>query len=55
MAKKPRQTPPEDSIYIFRASITLRNGKKIFARQYGLNAFRIRVKPDNDNGSSPKS
>jgi|GEM_PF-3398034 len=32
--------------YIYRASIRLRNGKRIFARQYGLKAFRIKVKRD---------
>lgn len=30
--------------YIFRASIRLRNGKRIYAWQYGLTAFRIRVR-----------
>jgi hypothetical protein len=32
--------------YIFRASITLKNGKILFARDCGLKAFRIRVKKD---------
>lgn len=30
--------------YIFCASIRLRNGKRIFAWQYGLKAFKIKVK-----------
>jgi len=30
--------------YIFVASIRLRNGKRIFAYQYGLKAFRIKVR-----------
>ena len=30
--------------YIFVASITLRNGKKIYASSYGKRAFRILVK-----------
>lgn len=30
--------------YIYRASIRLRNGKRIYAWQYGLRAFRIRVR-----------
>lgn len=35
----------EDGIrYIYVAFITLRNGKRIYARQYGLKAFRIAVK-----------
>ena len=29
--------------YIYTASITLRNGKKIYARSYGKKAFRIPV------------
>lgn len=32
--------------YIYRASIRLRNGKRIYAWQYGLKAFRIRLKHD---------
>ena len=30
--------------YIYRSSIRLRNGKRIFAWQYGKKAFRIKVK-----------
>lgn len=30
--------------YIYRASIRLRNGRRIFASHYGLKAFRIRIK-----------
>jgi len=30
--------------YIFVASIRLRSGKRIYAAQYGLKAFRIRVR-----------
>jgi hypothetical protein len=29
---------------VFTAYITLKNGKRIYAWQYGLKAFRIRVK-----------
>ena len=29
---------------IFVKYITLRNGKRIYAAHYGLNAFRIRIK-----------
>lgn len=33
--------------HIYRASIRLPNGKRIYAWQYGLKAFRIKVKdPD---------
>jgi len=34
----------EETRYIYRASIRLRNGTRIFAWQYGLKAFRIRLK-----------
>ena len=34
----------EDVKYIYVAFITLRNGKRIYARQYGHKAFRIAVK-----------
>ena len=34
----------EDVHYIYRASIRLRNGKRIYAWQYGLKAFRLRIK-----------
>lgn len=37
--------------YIYVASIRLRNGKRIFAAQYGLKAFRIKVRVDK---SQPK-
>lgn len=30
--------------YIYRPYITLKNGKRIFAWQYGKKAFKIRVK-----------
>ncbi len=30
--------------YIFRASITLKDGTKIYAKDYGLKAFKIRIK-----------
>lgn len=37
-----------DSIeYIYTAYITLKNGKKIYASQYGLKAFQIPVKSKN--------
>ena len=34
----------EDKEYIYVAYITLRNGQRIYAKQYGLKAFRILVK-----------
>jgi hypothetical protein len=37
----------EKYTYIFRASIRLCNGKRIYAHQFGLKAFKIKVKnPD---------
>jgi hypothetical protein len=36
----------EGFTYIYRASIRLKNGKRIFAYQFGLKAFRIRVRKD---------
>lgn len=41
------QERPTDQM-IFRAFITLRNGKRLYARQVGLKAFPIRVKSDKD-------
>ena len=32
--------------YIYRPSIRLRNGKRIFAWQYGLKAFKIKLRHD---------
>ena len=34
----------EDQEYIYVAYITLRNGQRIYAKQYGLKAFRIPAK-----------
>ena len=34
----------EDVEYVFTKSIRLRNGKRIYAWQYGLQAFRIKVR-----------
>lgn len=36
--------PDESEQTIFTKSIRLRNGKRIYAHQYGLQAFRIRVR-----------
>lgn len=35
--------------YIYRASILLPNGTRIYAKQFGKRAFKIPVSPDNDN------
>lgn len=34
----------DDTHYIYRASIRLQNGRRIYAWKYGLKAFRIRVR-----------
>jgi hypothetical protein len=34
----------DDETVIFTRYITLRNGKRIFASAYGLDAFRIKVR-----------
>jgi hypothetical protein len=34
----------DETRYLYRASIRLRDGRRIFAWQYGLTAFRIRLK-----------
>ncbi len=36
----------ENQQYIYRSSIKLRNGKIIFAKQYGKSAFKIPVRCD---------
>ena len=39
--------------FIYRASIRLRNGTRIFAWQYGLKAFRIKITGDVDQPRLP--
>lgn len=36
----------DETRYIYRSSIRLRNGTRIYAWQYGLKAFRIKVTGD---------
>jgi hypothetical protein len=36
----------QETRFIYRASIRLRNGTRIYAWQYGLKAFRIKVTGD---------
>lgn len=40
----------EGENYIYRASITLPDGSRIYARQFGKRAFKIPVSPTNDDG-----
>lgn len=41
-----KEKPPPGYEYIFTKYITLRNGKRIYASQRGLKAFRIKVRKD---------
>jgi|GEM_PF-6685087 len=50
MAKKDKTSPKKGKDFIFRTSITLPNGKVIYAKQYGIRAFPIPVSANNDNG-----
>ena len=36
---------PNDEQVIYRSSIRLKNGRRIFAKHYGKEAFRIVIKP----------
>ena len=38
-------------MYIYTAYITLKNGHRIYASQYGLKAFKIWVDPEKNNPS----
>ena len=44
-----RETHNNAVEYIYTAFITLKNGKRIYASQYGLKAFCIPVKLENNN------
>jgi hypothetical protein len=44
MAKDEKPKP----VIIFRAYITLKNGKRLYAHQVGLKAFPIRVTPKHE-------
>jgi len=50
MAKVDKPPPARKGDFIFRTSITLPNGKVIYAKQYGIRAFPIPVSANNDNG-----
>ena len=34
---------PSDVVVIFRSSIRLKNGRTVYASQYGLKAFRLEI------------
>jgi len=36
--------PVKEGVVIFRPFITLKNGKRLYAWQYGLKAFMIRIR-----------
>lgn len=46
MSKTEGNTPPNQGGYIIRPYITLRNGKRIFAANYGKKGFVIPINPD---------
>lgn len=37
-------TPEDDGMYVYRAFITLKNGRRLYARDYGKKAWRIPVR-----------
>mgnify|MGYP001052180577 CR=1 FL=1 len=39
--------------YVYRASIRLRNGRRIYAWQYGLKAFRLKLRTPSDQPRLP--
>lgn len=39
---------PDGYKIVFRASITLKNGKKLFAKQFGIKGFPILVPADSE-------
>lgn len=41
-----------NAMYIFRASITTKDGTKIYAKTYGKRAFRIWIGPGPEPGKS---
>jgi hypothetical protein len=55
MATASEKPPDRSTVFIYRASIKLPSGKVIYARSYGLKAFRIPVKADNDNDNDKRS
>jgi len=50
-APSEKKKPSSTAGYIFRPYITLPNGTTIWAKNYGLRAFKIPV-ADNDNASA---
>lgn len=46
---KPDADPPHNSGYVYRAWITLRSGRRIYARHYGLAAFKIPIRHNHGN------
>ena len=43
---KSEKAAPKGPRIIFRPWITLRNGKKLYAAQFGLKAFAIKIRAD---------
>ncbi len=45
MTRKKKSKPNDDDVVIYRAWIRTKSGKVIWAWQYGLKAFPIRIRP----------
>lgn len=43
---------PEKDEFVYSTYITLRNGRRLYARQCGLKAFRFRPSPRQDDGDN---
>lgn len=41
--QNPKKHDDSFETYIYRPSITLKSGRKIYARNYGLKAFKIKI------------
>jgi hypothetical protein len=51
MRQPPKPGPPG---YIFRPWITLRSGEVIYAKDYGLKAFRLHLRGNDDTFIPPR-
>jgi len=45
MAPKGKSRSEDEAQVIYRPWITLKNGKRLYASQFGLRAFRLVIKP----------
>lgn len=47
IVRKTIHQPLDDGMYFYSKYITLRNGKRLYAAHYGLQAFKLRVRGSN--------